>query len=299
MKAVYSYVIVEKKDTYMASKDRVHFFLSCIIAVMITYPHLAHAECPSDFPLKGSLSVQDCDPKTEACIDGIRALYEYGEKLDDGGDEVITVSVMSSPWRIYGPDMRILSSEELAATLKKDLNEKTKSVKLYASWTEYTPQGRTKSLAQELSESLDGFPVTGIDGFLWMRSDGTYYSTKQAFTVGGDIPYRLKPGDDLMQSLPYGSYVYAQEHFITEKDGRRLRYAAVGWDVSILCPEKALQTFELAASFSDSVSAYNAAVMRLERGQEGDFEKASQLLKQAADDGDEKAKSLLVEIKAE
>ncbi len=268
-----------------------------VIVVIATTPGLARAECQHGFHLEGTLSVKDCDPKMEVCLNGIRAIYEYGEKLDDGGDEVLTISIMSSPWRIYGPEMRIMRTQELSKLVKSNIDDKTKSVLLYASWTENIPKGRTKSLVQELSESLNGFPVKGIDGFLWIRGDGDYYSTKQAFTIGGAFPHQIKDGDDLMVALPYGSFIHAQDYFVKEKDVRGLRYAAVGWDVFILCPDKALATFELAAAMSDSISAYNAAVIRLERGQEGDFEAASKLLTQASEAGDEKAKALLLEIK--
>lgn len=274
------------------------FFTGFLVALVLCInPGLASAECEHGFHLEGTLSVKDCDPKVDDCINGIRSIYEYGQKLDDGGDNLLTVSIMSSPWRFYGPDMRIIRPKELAESLKSSLDDKVKSVVLYASWTENTPTGRTKSLSQELSESLKGFPVKGIDGFLWIKGNGDYYSTKQAFTVGGMFPYRHKTDDDLMIALPYGSYIHAQDYFAKEKDAESLRYAAVGWDVFILCPEKALATFEMAAALSDNISAYNAAVIRLERGQEGDFEAASKLLTQAANAGDEKAQALLVEIK--
>ncbi len=279
---------------------RLSCLLPCFLVALVLSinPGLARAECEHGFHLEGTLSVKDCDPKVDDCINGIRAIYEYGEKLDDGGDEVLTISIMSSPWRIYGPEMRIMRMRELTEIVKANLTEKIKSVVLYASWTENIPKGRTKSLSQELSESLKGFPVKGIDGFLWIKGNGDYYSTKQAFTIGGDFPYHIKDGDDLMVALPYGAFVHAQDHFIKEKNLRGLRYAAVGWDVFILCPDKALATFEMAAELSDTISAYNAAVIRLERGQEGDFEGATKLLTQAANAGDEKAQALLVEIKA-
>lgn len=273
------------------------FFVRTVVIVVIAItPGLARADCEHGFHLEGTLSVKDCDPKVDECLDGKRAVYEYGQKLKDS-DELLTVSVLSSPWRFYDSEMRILRVQELAEKLKSNLDEKIESVVLYASWTDNIPKGRTKSLAQELSESLNGFPVKGIDGFLWIKGNGDYYSTKQAFTVGGTFPYRIKDVEDLMVALPYGAFVHAQDHFIKEKNLRGLRYAAVGWDVFILCPDKALATFEMAAALSDNISAYNAAVIRLERGQEGDFEAALKLLTQAANAGDEKAQALLVEIK--
>lgn len=267
------------------------FFLTFLII-----PNLAFAECDHGFHLEGVISVKDCDPAVDECINGIQAIYEYGKKLDDGGDKILTVSIMSSPWRFYGPDMRIIRPKELAENLKPALDDKVKSILVYASWTENIPHGRTTTLARELSESLDGFPVKGIDGFLWAKDNGDYYSTKQAFTVGGGFPYRHRSGDDLMIAIPYGSYIHAQDFFVKERDAKALRYAAVGWDVFILCPDIALQTFEAAAALSDSISAYNAAVIRLERGQKGDFDAASKLLNQASDLGDDKAKALLLEI---
>ena len=278
-----------------------YFVVASLCFIAPLFPSFAQASCGHPFDVEGIITVENCDPDKDECIDGIRAIYEYGDaldSLDDGGDDVLTISIMSSPWRLYGQKMRIMRAKELATLVKSDLNDKVKSVKLYSSWSEHAHVGRSKSLSQELSEALDGLPVEGIDGFLWQNENGEYYATKQAFTVtlGRQFPYRHRVGEDLMMVLPYGAFIHAQDYFVRTKDLRGLRYAAVGWDVFILCPEKALATFELAASMSDAISAYNAAIMRLERRQDGDYEAALKLLKQAVELGDSPAEALLHEI---
>ena len=66
-----------------------------------------------------------------------------------------------------------------------------------------------------------------------------------------------------------------------------------GWDIYSLCPDHALKTFEAAAKMSNSIAAYNAALMRLERNGDGDVEAARALLSQAAGAGDAKAQAKL------
>lgn len=58
-------------------------------------------------------------------------------------------------------------------------------------------------------------------------------------------------------------------------------------------PDKALTAFELGAQYGDTLAAYNAAVMRFERGAEGDLGKARALAEQAAKAGDRPAAALL------
>lgn len=69
--------------------------------------------------------------------------------------------------------------------------------------------------------------------------------------------------------------------------------AAAGWDVFFLCPDKALAGFERAAAKGSAIAAYNAALMRLERGREGDRTAALALLERGVALGDAKSKARL------
>lgn len=274
----------------------IRYLFLLFLFVVSPFVSVANADCQHGLDLEGTISIQGCDPNEQECISGKSALYEYSDKLEDT-DEVLTVSLASSPWRFYGPDRRILRAPDLAEMLKPHIKDKNvQKIEIYSSWSGVKPHGKEKSLAEELSEQFNGISVTAIEGFLWFKSNGDYYTTSQSFTIGGHFPYSIKVGDDVMESLTDGAFVMAQDYFIKQKDAVGLNYAAVGWDTYMLCPDKALQTFELAAELNYPIAAYNAAVMRLERGEEGDFERASQLLEQAAEAGDKKAKSLLLEI---
>ncbi|WP_295918114.1 hypothetical protein [uncultured Xanthomonas sp.] len=78
-----------------------------------------------------------------------------------------------------------------------------------------------------------------------------------------------------------------------DADAEQLLQSGAAWDVMYLCPEKAQQSFELAASKGNVVAAYNAALMRLERGGNGNRSAAIALLKQAAARGDAKSQARL------
>ncbi len=274
------------------------FTLILVLSLLVGMPttmKAALAECATGLPLEGTIWVETCDAKVQECVYAKKALYEYLKNMKDD-DEVISVASISSPWRMYDSNMRILRVTELAELIKPNL-EKSKKVLLLASWSGVAPHGKEKSLSDELSELLDGFPVTGMDGFLWLKNNGDFYTTKQAFTGSKGGPYKIKPGDDVMMPLTLGWFAYYEDHFAKEKDEDGLISAAVAWDVSMLCPDHALQSFEeIAATFSNPIAAYNAAIMRLDRGEEGDLDTATQLLMQASNSGDEKAKKLLLEI---
>jgi TPR repeat protein len=61
----------------------------------------------------------------------------------------------------------------------------------------------------------------------------------------------------------------------------------------MLCPERALQAFEYAAQLGHPIAAYNAALMRLDRGGQGDLDAAKELLLKASNAGDKKAQERL------
>jgi hypothetical protein len=169
-----------------------------------------------------------------------------------------------------------------------------KRIVLIASWTGVAPDPNGKSLAQKLSDLLNGFPVTGMDGFVWIAKDGAIRTTHQRFTAKrAKYPYLVHPGDEVMASFSTGWHILFEDDWINERDAGGIMRAGVGWDVFGLCPDRALQSFETAAKLSDPIAAYNAALIRLQRGKEGDLVAATALLSQAAALGDKKAQARL------
>jgi hypothetical protein len=253
----------------------------------------ALADCKTSLPLQGTVSIKNCDQRTENCIPGQKAVYEYMNKLkEDPAD--LTIGVHASPWQFYDNQMRILSVEEVAEMVKPRITKEVKRIVLVASWTGVAPGPASKSLAQRLSDSLKGFPVNGMDGFLWITKNGSLRTTRQAFTIRqGGGPYSVINGDDVMVSLAVGWPAEMEEVFVKERDADGIMRAGAGWDIYFLCPDRALQAFEAAAKLSHPIAAYNAALMRLERRSKGDLEAATALLSQAAAAGDKKAQARL------
>ena len=99
-----------------------------------------------------------------------------------------------------------------------------------------------------------------------------------------------------MVSLVPGWVVGYEEDFVKKGNAKGIMHAGAGWDIFMLCPERALQSFEAAARLSDPIAAYNAAIIRIERGKDGDREAAAAFLKRAAKLGDSKAKARLQEM---
>lgn len=255
------------------------------------------AECKSSLPLEGVASIESCDPQTKNCVPGAKALYTYMGKTKDD-PSVVSVSLHASPWRFYDPEMRILSVEDVAELLRSHLKKGVKRIHLAASWTGVAPAPGQKSLAQRLSEQLKGFPVEGEDGFLWISKDGATRTTRQAFTVTrGGRPYGVKDGDEVMVSFVAGWPATFEDAFVKEQNADGVMRAGAGWDIFFLCPDRALQSFEEAARMSNPIAAYNAAMLRLERGDTGDLEAANALLRRAAEIGDSKAVSKLKTLK--
>jgi TPR repeat protein len=173
-----------------------------------------------------------------------------------------------------------------------------KRVVLVSSWTDVAPDRGNKSLAQKLSDALKGFPVSGMDGFLWIAKDGAMRTTRQAYTVKqGYGPYSIADGDEVMVSLAAGWPAELEDYFVKERNAEGIMQAGAGRDIYSLCPDRALQAFEAAAKLSHPIAAYNAAVMRLERNGEGDIEAATALLSQAASAGDKKSRARLQKLK--
>lgn len=99
-------------------------------------------------------------------------------------------------------------------------------------------------------------------------------------------------GRELFAPLAAGWPAFVQDR-IPEDNADLLMRAAAGWDVFFLCPDTALAGFEHAASKGSAIAAYNAALMRLARGHEGDRAAAVALLERGAALGDAKSEARL------
>ncbi|UHQ21868.1 hypothetical protein LVB77_14460 [Lysobacter sp. 5GHs7-4] len=248
----------------------------------------------SHLPLSGSISVTTCSPKQDAtdCVYASQAVYEYMEAVPDS-DALFTIGLQASPWRLYDGDMRILTIDEIADAVRPKLDGKVERVELIASWSGVSPEPGVPSLADQVSKALNGFPVKGEDGFLWLAKDGTRRTTRQAFTVReGAGSYFVPKGSEVLVPLAAGWPAYVQDQ-VAEDDADMLTRAAAGWDVFFLCPDKALAGFEHAAAKGSAIAAYNAALMRLERRSEADRAAALALLERGAALGDEKSRARL------
>lgn len=257
----------------------------------------AQADCTSSLPLEGVVSVETCMTESADCRPAFEALHEYASTPDDD-PAMLTIALQTSPWRMYDPDFRILSVPEFAVTVRQHIKDGVKSVRLDGSWTAVSPGKDAKSLAHQLSDALDGFPVTGLDGFMWVASNGRTRTTKQAFTVKKGVgPYSVPTGAEVMAALVAGWPSEMQDHFVENGDAEGVMRAGVGWDVYYLCPERTLSAFELAAKMGSPIGAYNAAVMHLERAGDGDRQAAMVLLTRAVELKDAKAAQLLAQLR--
>ncbi|HEX6833818.1 MAG TPA: hypothetical protein VF132_09840 [Rudaea sp.] len=254
--------------------------------------------CETSLPLKGAESIKTCDPQATGCTPAAKLVARYTEATPED-PKLFTIALQSSPWRFYDQDMRILTPEELAGMIKAHWKQGMEKVVLLASWTGVSPDLGSKSLAQKLSDALGGFPVSGMDGFLWMAKDGSTRTTHQAYSMKqGRGLYMVTEGDEVFLPLVAGWFVEVEDKIAQKQDADALMRAGAGWDIYSLCPDHALKTFEAAARMSNSIAAYNAALMRLERNGEGDVAAAKALLAQAAAAGDAKARKKLRELKS-
>lgn len=246
----------------------------------------------SHLALSGTVTVETCSPDRDAdCVYSERAVFDALQAMPDS-DESLTIGLPSSPWRLYDAQMRIMSPEELADQIRPRLEGKVKRVELIGSWTGAAPSPGLPSLADRVSKALDGFSVTGEDGFLWLAANGARRTTRQAFTAReGAGSYYLPKGADVFVSLAIGWPAFVED--MDQDDAELAMRAAVGHDVFFLCPDKALAGYERAAGKGHAIAAYNAAVMRLERNGEGDRTAALALLERAAQLGDGKSRERL------
>lgn len=210
--------------------------LCALCAVLVAASSHAFADCKTSLPLQGVVSIKACDQRTGICISGAKAAYDYLKKVNDD-ETVVTIALNASPWRLYDNESRILSVEELADMARPHIAKGAKQIVLIASWTGVAPNPGGKSLAQKLSDSLKGFPVRGMDGFLWIAKDGALRTTRQAFTVRqGGNPYSIVEGDDVMVSLATGWPAEEEATFIEERNADGILRAGAGWDLYSCAP---------------------------------------------------------------
>jgi len=275
-------------DWHDAGMKTLRTFGVAIAVLLLPAPTLA---CVAAKSLEGAVTIPQCDAKAKdaACIPGHVAVYEALEALEIPGE--FTIGIQTSPWRMYDGEDRIVTVDEMAASVRSKRPESDKRVRLVGSWTAARPDGEGATLAQRLSAALDGFPVDGSDGFLWLSPKGEMRTTRQAFSVWKTGWYQVRKGDDVMLALVPGAVAQFEDDFARDGRADGVVRAGVGNDVFMLCPEGALAAFERAAGMGSAIGAYNAGVMHAEAG---DSAAAIVWLEKAAALGDAKAAARLV-----
>lgn len=185
-----------------------------------------------------------------------------------------------------------MTIESLAGAVRQQ-GSKIREVVLMSSWSGAAPDKHHEPLAQQLSNALGDMKVTGPDGFLWFDKDGKTAVTQQAFSMFVIGPYAVKKGEKVMASLVAGWPAQFEETYARQGNADGLLRAGVGHEAFSLCPARALAAFDASAALGNPIAAYNAAILRLERGNRGDRESALALLKKAVAAGDEPAAALL------
>ncbi len=262
-----------------------------LISLMLAASCQVLAECKPPMALDGVATLDQCTGG-DSCVSAAEAAFQYSNNKSKAHDDpsVLNISLHASPWRLYDIENRILTIDELAEMAKPFIAKGVKRIVLKASWTGISPGRGEKSLATKLSETLGGLPVDGFDGFLWLAEDGSTRTTHQAATVfQGGVPYKIRPGHEVMVSMIAGWPATLEDVFLKNKDADGVKDAGAGWDIFFLCPDRALQAFEAAARNSNLI----AALIRLERKSKGDLKAAAKLLSQAANAGDKKAQARL------
>ena len=250
--------------------------------------------CGEATGLEGTLTIPQCDPAAAAdgCVPGVRAVFEALEALDI--PDVFTIGAQTSPWRMYDGEGRILTVEEVAAAIRAQRQAGDRRVHLVGSWTAARPDGSEATLAHRLSLALDGFPVDGSDGFLWLSPEGGMRTTRQAFSVWKSGPYSVGRGEDVLMALVPGALSQFEDRFAGEGIADGVLQAGIGHDVFLLCPERALAAFERAAGMGSAIGAYNAGLMHAD---DGDRDAAIRWLEQAEAMGEAKAPAALATLR--
>jgi hypothetical protein len=265
-----------------------------LLLVLCAAPPARACLDPSKLGLSDTIAVTSCRVGTAGCLPGNEAVHRYMAAQEDD-ESLFTIGLQSSPWRAYDGELRILTVEEIAAVVRAQRDAKIRKVVLLGNWTGRSPEAGVPSLAARLSTALDGFPVSGQDGFLWIDPKGRTRTTHQAFTGWFNTgSYGVPEGGEVMVAMVVGWA--SLNETLMQDDPEFLLYAATGHDVFGLCPEKALAGFEAAAAKGSAIGAYNAALMRLERNGPGDAAAARKLLGHAVALGDEKARARLAAL---
>lgn len=250
-------------------------------------PDFGHA-CEQAPALEGVLSIPQCDPASEECVPGTRAAHAALEALEI--PDVFTIGVQTSPWRMYDAEGRVLTIAEVAAAVRAAMPASDRRVHLAGSWTAARPDGGGDTLAHRLSVALDGVPVDGSDGFLWLSPSGAMRTTRQAFSVWKAGPYSVARGEEVLTALVPGAMAQFEDQFARDNNAAGVVQAGIGFDVFLLCQERARSAFERAAGMGSPIGAYNAGLMHAETG---DSDAAKRWLQLAARRGEAKAADAL------
>lgn len=262
---------------------------TCLALALL--PVLGHA-CEQAPALEGVLSIPQCDAASEECVPGTRAAHAALEALEI--PDAFTIGVQTSPWRMYDAEGRILTIVEVAAAVRAGMPASDRRVHLAGSWTAARPDGGGDTLAHRLSVALDGVPVDGSDGFLWLSPSGAMRTTRQAFSVWKAGPYSVARGEDVLMALVPGAMAQFEDQFAGDNNAAGVVQAGIGFDVFLLCQERALAAFERAAGMGSAIGAYNAGLMRAEKG---DRTSAKTWLDLAERLGEAKAATALAELR--
>jgi hypothetical protein len=215
----------------------------------------------------------------QACVPAGRLVHEYSTKVRER-PEVYILAGNGNGWRMYDVEGMVLTAVDIADMVRADPVFASKGeVRLMVSWAGEAPKGAKESLAQAVSREL-GRPASGPKGFLWFGPDGALRETRQEFTAY-EFPYRAKAGDWVMASTSIAMPGELVRELSTGDDVEGLRLAARSEDVFALRFDEAVKLYERAASLGDGISAYNAAVIRLQRSGPGDRLAAEVLLNRA------------------
>ena len=262
--------------------------LALLLVVAASVAEAAPPRAP--VPLDGSTIVlPDC--RADECVSATKLVHDYAEAVPDS-DEAFTIAGHCSPWRLYAENGRIERIGDLAQQIRAHPKfPGVREIALICSWSGVRPEGATASLASQM-EAATGKRTTGKDGFLWLGPGGAQKTTHQSFTAYPGR-YFARPGEPVMASAVFAMPEGFPQELERTRNAEGLRYAGVYADVFLLMPDVALARFEHAARYGDAISAYNAALMRLERGAQGDRERAEAFAKRATELGDKRAAALL------
>jgi hypothetical protein len=199
-----------------------------LLALCLFSPAALPCESNHQLALSGTATVETCSPQESAdCVFSGDVLQPYFAAAPDD-PTVMGVGLQSSPWRLYDGDMRIFTIEELAEVVRAKRDAAETRIELIGSWTGVSPSPGVPSLADRLSKALDGFPVRGEDGFLWVKPDGSRRTTRQAYTARkGAGSYFLPKGGEVMAALA-GGWPAAVEDRIPDDQPELLMRAAAG-----------------------------------------------------------------------